>query len=181
MKCSNCGKENAPGEGFCDECGCPLVGAVAPQRAPEAQPAAGDIKCPNTDCGAMNPVGTTFCIDCGADLSEAPSPAGAAQPAPAARGKLILSNNSEIVLADTTRTIGRGDLDRVVSSDDLKYISREHLRIDFENGAYYVEDHSSANGTKLNGTEIRGKGKQELKDGDRIEVAGVATLSFRVL
>jgi pSer/pThr/pTyr-binding forkhead associated (FHA) protein len=42
-----------------------------------------------------------------------------------------------------------------------------------------VEDLNSANGTKTNGSDIRGKSRQELKDGDRIEVADVVALTFK--
>jgi pSer/pThr/pTyr-binding forkhead associated (FHA) protein len=56
----------------------------------------------------------------------------------------------------------------------------QHLIISFENGQYYVEDQNSANGTRLNGTEIKGKGKYRLDNGDQIAVAEVITLTFKV-
>jgi pSer/pThr/pTyr-binding forkhead associated (FHA) protein len=66
-----------------------------------------------------------------------------------------------------------------VSPEDLKYISRQHLMIRTEEDKYFVEDLNSANGTKTNGSDIRGKSRQELKDGDRIEVADVVALTFK--
>lgn len=97
-----------------------------------------------------------------------------------ARAKLILPGNIEISLADSTRSIGRGDLARVVSANDLGYISHRHFEAGFANGQYYIEDLNSLNGTKLNGVEIKGQGKHTLKDGGQIAVAEVITLIFRV-
>jgi hypothetical protein len=42
-----------------------------------------------------------------------------------------------------------------------------------------MEDLNSMNGTKTNGIEIRGR-RCELNNGDKIEVAGVAALTFKV-
>lgn len=106
---------------------------------------------------------------------------------PAIKAKLLLPNNNEIALTEAIKMIGRSDFERVLSSESLKYISRVvadqgkfHLRTSFENGKFYIEDVNSANGTKLNGADIKGKGKQELKDNDKIEVAEVTTLTFKV-
>ena len=96
------------------------------------------------------------------------------------RAKLILPGNIVISLGDGARPIGRGDLSRVVSAHDLGYISRRHFEAGFANGQYYIEDLNSLNGTKLDGIEIRGQGKQSLKDGGQIAVAEVISLIFRV-
>jgi hypothetical protein len=103
----------------------------------------------------------------------------ATTPPPSARAKLILPDNSEISLAEETRSIGRSDFEETVPAKALSYISRQHLRISYENGDYFIEDRNSANGTKLNGVDIKGKGWQGLKDGDRIDVADVTTLTFK--
>jgi hypothetical protein len=97
-----------------------------------------------------------------------------------ARAKLILPGNIEISLADGARVIGRGDLARVVSANDLGYISHQHFEAGLANGRYYIEDLNSLNGTKLNGVEIKGQGQHTLKDGGQIAVAEVITLVFRV-
>jgi len=46
-------------------------------------------------------------------------------------------------------------------------LSRQHFSLSCENGDYYIEDRGSTNGTRLNGSDVRGKGRQPLKDGDR--------------
>ena len=96
-----------------------------------------------------------------------------------ARAKLILPGNNEILLEDGVKSIGRGDLTRVVPVNDLGYISRRHFEAGFANGQHYIEDLNSLNGTKLNGVEIRGQGKHALKDGGQIAVGEVITLIFR--
>lgn len=185
MKCPSCGKENDPAEKWCSECGAALE-TLPPEQEPKVEEVVtGEIQCPS--CSKMNPVGTQFCVECGADLSQvAPPPVPPGAP-PVVKARLILPDNSEIALTEATRMIGRSDFERVVSADDLKYISRVqadqgkfHFRTSFENGKFYVEDLDSANGTKLNGVEIKGKGKQELKDGDKVEVAEVAAVIFKM-
>lgn len=81
-------------------------------------------------------------------------------------------------LGKRAKWLGRDDLNRLVPEHSLEYISRRHLIIRFENGQYYVEDQNSTNGTRLNGTEIQGKGKFKLNHGDLIEVADVIAFSF---
>jgi hypothetical protein len=99
--------------------------------------------------------------------------------APLNRAKFVLPDNNEISLIGATRTIGRSDLNGAISPAALKYISRQHLLVRSDNGRYFIEDKDSANGTKINGANIRGKGRQALTDGDRVDVAGVTTLTFK--
>ena len=205
MKCVSCGKDNEQEEKFCIDCGMPLGESMeSPKVEPPAQPpevelpsqppeveasAVNDsgvpvgIRCPNAGCGKMNPPGTPFCVECGADLSQAPSSPlaeSAVAAPPVIRARLILPDNTEIALTEATRMIGRSDFERAVSADDLKYISREHHWISFEADKFYIEDRDSANGTKLNGVEIKGMEKQELKDGDKLELAEVTTVTFQM-
>jgi hypothetical protein len=102
-------------------------------------------------------------------------------PAPAIpKARLVTPGNIEIPVAAGTMSIGRGDLARALAAEDLKYISKQHFTIDFSDDRHYIEDINSMNGTKLNGIEIKGKGKQTLKDGDQIAVADVVTLTFKM-
>jgi len=59
-------------------------------------------------------------------------------------------------------------------SPDQK-VSRVHGRIWEEGGLYWIEDLDSTRGTRLNGVEIKGRGKQQFRMGDTI-VAGETTL-----
>jgi len=106
----------------------------------------------------------------------------AASPATAvASASLTLPNGSEISLSTTDRWIGRNELRQVLTSGSLQFVSREHILISYANGRFYIEDQKSSNGTRLNGNEIKGKGKFELRDGDVIELTDEAKLTFRVL
>jgi predicted component of type VI protein secretion system len=53
-------------------------------------------------------------------------------------------------------------------------VSRLHGRIWFEKDAWWIEDRKSSRGTRLNGVEIKGQGKQQLRLHDTIEVGDTA-------
>ena len=76
-------------------------------------------------------------------------------------------------------SLGRDNFRSFVTSDNSSLISRDHLRINLENGNHYIEDSNSTNGTKMNGSSIKGKGRFLLKNGDIIELAGILTLTFQ--
>jgi hypothetical protein len=99
--------------------------------------------------------------------------------APATRTRLVLPNKYEILINEGVKPLGRNDFDKLVSADDLKYISRQQLLIRSESGRYFIQDLNSANGTKLNTVDITGKGETELRDGDRIEIANLLELTFK--
>jgi hypothetical protein len=108
--------------------------------------------------------------------AESPKPTAVAQ---LTRANLILPDGKLIQLSETSRIVGRHDFSGVATADNLSLISRQHLIFSYDNGRYYVEDQNSINGTKLNSLEIKGKGKQQLRDGDRIELAGILTLELK--
>lgn len=95
------------------------------------------------------------------------------------KARLVLPNGSDIRLPVSLKRVGRGDFAATLSSDKADFISRYHVAISFENGVHFIEDLNSSNGTKINGIEIQGKGKQKLADGDKIEMAEAITLIFR--
>lgn len=94
---------------------------------------------------------------------------------------LVLPDSTEIPLTTGTTWIGRKNFERALSQDQAQYLSRQHFVITYENGSYYLEDRNSGNGTWLNGNDIRGKGKQQLRNGDQIDVARQASVTVRAL
>ena len=97
--------------------------------------------------------------------------------------RLRLPNGNEIPVTDVVKVFGRETFERYgVPPEALQMISREerggHFRIFLRGNKWYVEDLNSTNGTLLNGKEIKGKGPQELKNGDTISPAGVLDLKF---
>jgi len=61
-------------------------------------------------------------------------------------------------------TVGRGP-DNTISLDDPT-VSRNHAKVIFEDGKFFVHDLASANKTKVNGVEVV---RHEVQDGDEVE------------
>jgi hypothetical protein len=95
------------------------------------------------------------------------------------QSKLILPDKSEINLTSQEITIGRNEIEKAISPAQLTYISRQHFKIKFDSGNYYIMDSNSSNGTMVNGIDIRGIGWQELKSEDRIDMADMISIKFR--
>jgi hypothetical protein len=188
LNCTKCGKTNPSDNKFCEQCGTPL------DASGSNQPIANGSECPA--CKHPNPSGSAFCEGCGASMQ---NPASSAPPTPVipapitpapvitpaiqtpstANAFLVLPDNVELPI-QTRRTIGRLDLAKYASPNEVMWLSRQHFDIFDENGAYYIIDEKSGNGTKLNGVEIKQKGKQALKDGDQIFVGDAVKVSFKV-
>ncbi len=96
-----------------------------------------------------------------------------------AAAKLAMPDGNEILLAGNARSFGRHDFEEFMLRDQVSYISRQHINIWHESGHYYIEDRSSTNGTKINGTNIKGTGRHALDDGDVIELAGKLSITFK--
>lgn len=84
-------------------------------------------------------------------------------------------------LRTTLVRVGRGVLDPQdipLPPDDV-HASREHARLLFEEGSWYLED-TSRNGTVVNGQVLR-RGRAELRTGDRIKIGDSFDVTFRYL
>ncbi len=92
----------------------------------------------------------------------------------------MTADGDHIPLKDKGGKLGRDACRSFVPQGKGTLISREHIRIDHENGEYYIEDLDSTNGTRVNGSNIGGKGKVRLSDGDIVILADVLTLTFKV-
>jgi len=88
-------------------------------------------------------------------------------------------DGSMLQIADQL-VLGREDFKGLIREEEINLISRKQMRIFREGNIYFVEDghagQPSSNGTKLNGQDIAGTGKQPLRDGDTIVVADVLNL-----
>lgn len=80
---------------------------------------------------------------------------------------------SKYYLVDDVR-IGRAGNSHIVIDDT--YASQQHARVFDSNGAFYVEDLGSTNGTYINGRKI--SYPLELRQGDRIKI-GKTVFEFR--
>jgi len=113
------------------------------------------------------------------DLLEQP---GTRQKAPTqgtARAILELPNSLKIRLGGEREIIGRAQVARALSLDELGLISKHHFKISFADDKAFIEDLGSTNGTAVNASSIRDAGPVELNDGDVIEMAGQTSLRFR--
>ena len=162
--CSVCGNnETTPDAGFCTQCGNKFDIISPPPPPPQSTP--------------PPPPPPT-------QQQSAPPPP---QSAPLAH--LRLPDNSVIQLDKQQKALGRLELLNCIKSiqgADPMTISRQHFTIHYENDKYFIEDgtttvqeKASINHTYLNGADITSKGKQELKDGDTIDVANTIKVVFK--
>jgi S1-C subfamily serine protease len=150
---------------------------------PPVQPAGRPIVAQeNTPVPSLNPSNPNIPSDSPVNIQPASiqPPTAVVYPTVVYRGsKLVSPDGNNIMLTETTKSLGRNDFERMVPSNSLNLISRQHFYIKYESGKYYIEDYNSANGTKLNGIDIKGKGRLELRDGDSIDVGGIISLNYR--
>lgn len=92
--------------------------------------------------------------------------------------RLSIPGGHEIMLAGNARSFGRQDFKDYMLDEHNTYLSRQHIYIWYDDGEYYIEDRSSTNGTRINGIDIKGKGRHLLADGDAIELAGKINIVF---
>jgi hypothetical protein len=92
--------------------------------------------------------------------------------------KLIISRPGEraysVGIAGPTVSIGRKD-DNLVCLDDTN-VSKYHAAIEARNGAYWITDLGSSNGTQVNGEPL--VGERKLRDNDLICLGGTSTIRF---
>jgi hypothetical protein len=93
--------------------------------------------------------------------------------------RFVTADGKQIAIPGKGGVMGRNELRSFIDSDKTSQISRQHFRIYCEKGNYYIEDSSSVNGTRVNGSRITGKGRYLLNDGDVIDIADVLSLTFK--
>jgi|GEM_PF-885241 len=84
-------------------------------------------------------------------------------------------NGQEAELTKPVTTIGRTPDNDVAFSGDSN-VSRGHAEIELRDGAYYLIDPGSSNGTTVNGSKVTGEIK--LKSGDKIVFGGSSEAEF---
>ena len=183
--CKKCGFANELGSFFCESCGekLPDVGFInTPERSPFARPPVEKSDTDSTEngeiivclsCDNKNPSDSMYCENCGAKLSGPEVPA-----------RLINNNNGEVMhIMKEKNVFGRQDFVKWVPEEyDDPRISREHIRIDFDDGKYVLSlAKAQVNVTKLNGGPLAGGEVYDLKNKDEIDIAsGRVVLTFEV-
>jgi hypothetical protein len=151
------------------------------------------IKC--IMCNADNPPDSVFCENCGARLDQSPPPkpkieSPPSPPPPPTPSYVISFKGNSLEVNELKRVFGRNDFVKVLAQHEFQYISKAHFTISNENGKFYIQDGAfeitnsnwkdSTNGTTLNGEQIQGAGKKELKDNDKIMLAATLELQFNI-
>lgn len=150
--------------------------------------------CKNKLCTNYNVeygIDENYCGICGSELVVLSSTLEEAEPSDLQKKKgfLLMPDGTQIEITPTQRLIGRIDLSKYISEDDINQISRGHFTVLKEGDKYYVQDGKtivqekpSKNKTWLisggQKEEITEKGMRELKDGDEINIADMLTLLF---
>ena len=82
---------------------------------------------------------------------------------------VVVDNDLSIPIENKIVQIGRDDSNDIVIPKDS--ISSLHATIEYRNGFYYLEDHRSTNGTRLNDMKVKENTPMRLKSGDKIQFA----------
>jgi len=92
-----------------------------------------------------------------------------------------MPNGQIVPITDVNKEFGRQDFLSFVPPDVQSLISRRHFKISFapRERTFMIEDLGSANGTMVNNSEIRGKGRVPLKNDDIVSLGGVVNLKFK--
>lgn len=183
--CPDCGRA-VTDESYCPDCGSDLEAARAEQAQDadegETDDAADEESADDTTPaeGGADEEATTE-DESEADDADEESTDDAADDEPTVT---LVVNGERYEFADGD-TFGRRDdgwLEDLVAaaggSDDVAYVSGEHLTFSIEDGDVFVVD-VSRNGTDLNGTALDG-GKAELEDGDTLTLAERAELEVEL-
>ena len=184
-RCNSCGKEMSEASRFCDECGMRLPEEPAPISAPLHD----NISSPNFQPVSVTSVGIPPIVE---ERVEAPvEPSGEHRSDPSVHATLLIERgnaaSTEFPLTADESNIGRWDADNGIFPDvDLdaydpdSKVSRKHARIIRRNGAYFIEDLGSTNGTFVNrGRRLLPGTPQVLTEGDEI-IVGKTFLRFQI-
>ena len=185
-RCNSCGKEMEDASRFCDQCG-----SRFPQDEPAFASSAGgeNISSPKFQVASVTSVGIPPIVERQEDLTPAVSESNSLDPSVHATLCIERGNaaSTEFPLTADESNIGRWDADNGIFPDvDLdaydpdSKVSRKHARIIRRNGAYFIEDLGSTNGTFVNrGRRLLPGTPQVLNTGDEI-IVGKTFLRFYV-
>lgn len=169
-KCPYCGAETRPGDNFCLNCGNRLPaqpldasGGMADATLPAEENWTPTLKTePNTHDGlTMQSGATEAALILPVQVIEKPA-------------RLTLRTDSgemlqEFVLDKLEFAIGRAPNSDILLSKD-KLTSRRHATIRYENGAYFLQDERSANGTFVNGQQLEEKTPYHMRNDDHVGI-----------
>ncbi|MEO1290126.1 MAG: FHA domain-containing protein [Chloroflexota bacterium] len=84
---------------------------------------------------------------------------------------LIVSDVCELIIGRKTKQTRHNNmLDLSLQYGHMLGVSREHARITYEGGCYYISDLNSCNGTFLNNVELTAHRKYAIASGDEVRI-----------
>jgi pSer/pThr/pTyr-binding forkhead associated (FHA) protein len=124
------------------------------------------VQCPV--CKTFNPAGMMFCVECGLIFDRA-LPDDAFGAPTVQLPVLVEQSGREHVVRPGENLIGReGD----IALADPR-VSRRHAALASENGAFFLSDLGSTNGTSVNGSKLAPNERKEVKEGDKLSFGGL--------
>jgi hypothetical protein len=178
--CPVCNAENAPSAQRCASCSAMLIGVDLTEKGdtgatftdvpvpPAAAAAAVPLRCPHADCGQLNAANAERCVYCDRPM-ELPAPA-----APALRAAIRWPWTEEVVI-DGCLVVGREPPAPAALASRLarEYgnVSRRHAELRVADGALWIVDLGSVNGTFVNETRIAPNQPVRLVNGAKLRFA----------
>jgi serine/threonine-protein kinase len=185
-RCNSCGKEMDDASRFCDQCGARFSEA---EPAFVSSPGVENISSPKFQVASVTSVGIPPIVERQEDIAAEEDAVKYSDPSVHATLCIERGNaaNTEFPLTAEESNIGRWDADNGIFPDvDLdaydpdSKVSRKHARIVRRNGAYFIEDLGSTNGTFVNrGRRLLPGTPQVLNTGDEI-IVGKTFLRFLI-
>jgi pSer/pThr/pTyr-binding forkhead associated (FHA) protein len=152
----------------------PETGAGAAERtayiapASDVTQAAISLTCPV--CQTPNPPGERWCRDCGFLLGSAVD-GPLEMPEPVVGPRLIGEGGREFPLRSGANTVGRENAD-VLLVDPT--VSRRHAQVILEEGAAFVEEFGSTNGTRVDGSPAPVGERTPVRDGSELRFGSIS-------
>lgn len=197
--CTGCGHVVTPGATFCDNCGTPVSGVVAPPpvvepaaQIPQAQPPVQPPPVAGQTCaGCGYPVtpGAAFCDNCGATVSANPVVSTNSVPVVPPTGSMprlaVQSTGASLPFPAGKPEIwvGREDpvsnifpeIDLDPHGGDEGGVSRQHAKFTQQGNQWHLTDWDSVNFTFVNNQKLQPKQPQAVNSGDQIRFGKVIT------
>ena len=190
-KCPQCDNDRIPDEDFCDNCGHKYATPSESQPQPESQPHSQAQSLEDYEKDYLNRVNTNDGEDNSTPEPETDTDEGGDT---GSKGGFITVEHTGAdgrkYFEDNPITYGRSNIAETLKANgnDPLQVSRKQFTMFKESDSYYIEDgktsvqdNPSGNHTTVNGKDITGQGKIKLNDGDVIELATVASVTFHIL
>ena len=190
--CPVCNAENAPSAQRCESCSAMLIGVDLTEKVdasatitdvpvPPGAAAAVPRKCPHADCGQLNAADAGRCVYCDRPMEVGDE--NASPPAPSLRAAIRWPWTEEWVI-DGCLVVGREPPAPAALASRLareySNVSRRHAELRVSEGALWIVDLNSSNGTFVNGTRIAPNQPVRLVNGAQLRFAANLVAQIKI-